>query len=115
MSEILKKLKVLIYGGTATGRWSCKNPPTSQPPKMGKPCFPEKSYYFGKEGTPEIMTVTVPEGWIVYEMGQNPLFNLWYCTLVNMEQEKYPHVSVEDCDTIYDALNAAVKLIGAKT
>lgn len=53
----------------------------------------------------------IPDGWIVYELGQNPVHMLWYCQLIEEQSmfdgDEYKSVFVEEYDTPEMALNVA--------
>ena len=53
-----------------------------------------------------------PQGWVVLELGQEPIFGLWYCSLFNIDTRQV--VSVEEKDSLYQAFKAAKKLTKGK-
>lgn len=60
------------------------------------------------------MEVAVPEGWIVWDLSQEPLFCLWRCQIISLDDllNKVPKPRgywVEEKDTLWDALRDCVQ------
>jgi len=73
-----------------------------------KPAPEPKKSYFPAE-TISLGTVTIPDDWIVLEMGQSPLHCLWHCHIYNMKTKR--SISVEEFDTPFEAIQNAVNRI----
>ena len=56
----------------------------------------------------------VPEGWFVFECGQNPAHMLWFCQLMKLELEpngKRKFIWVEEFDSFEEALRECIHKI----
>lgn len=65
----------------------------------------------------ETIASKVPEGWLVYELGQSPVHMLWFATLLqDVTDERggissFNRVFAEEYDTPEEALDAAIEKI----
>lgn len=55
----------------------------------------------------------IPNGWIVWDFGQNPLFNLWHATLVKSPDGNGEAVYAGEEDSAGEALSKCVEQIHA--
>ena len=59
----------------------------------------------------------IPKGWIVFDCGQEPVFHLWHCVLIEnpvKDGQTRRHVRVDEQDTMQEALRKAVEMAEAE-
>lgn len=71
--------------------------------------------WFAKPRHPEIK---IPEGWFVFEAGQNLAHMLWFCNLLECfpgKGRERRQIFVSEYDSFYEALVAAIEQTGSQT